>query len=149
MLVSKIWENRCRYAGTRSLEVKFTESLTVMSGVFAVIVLSVLTGLSHMTVLLLSLFYIIVSGLSSCHLSVMSISWSLQMLQWRCRWRYTAASLCLEMYSVLANTSHPDTIWSTVSSCCEQKSAFALHLLATYYFLAVSGVYCLVLSCYQ
>ena len=29
------------------------------------------------------------------------------------------------------------------------QSAFALHLLATYYFLVVSDVYCLVLSCYK
>ena len=29
------------------------------------------------------------------------------------------------------------------------QSAFALHLLATYYSLVVSDVYCLVLSCYK
>ena len=74
-------------------------------------------------VMLLSLLCITVSGSCSYHLSVISISWSLQMLQWR----YAAALLCLEMYSVLANTSHPDTIWSTISSCCEH----ILHLLST------------------
>ena len=34
-----------------SLQVEFTESLTMMSGLFAVIVLSVLTGMSHMMVM--------------------------------------------------------------------------------------------------
>ena len=33
------------------LQVEFTESLTMMSGLFAVIVLSVLTGMSHMMVI--------------------------------------------------------------------------------------------------
>ena len=32
-------------------QVEFTESLTMMSGLFAVIVLSVLTGMSHMMVM--------------------------------------------------------------------------------------------------
>ena len=41
-----------------SLQVEFTESLTMMSGLFAVIVLSVLTGMSHMMVMLLSLLYV-------------------------------------------------------------------------------------------
>ena len=41
-----------------SLQVEFTESLTIMSGLFAVIVLSVLTGMSHMMVMLLSLLYV-------------------------------------------------------------------------------------------
>ena len=106
-----------------SLQVEFTKSLTMISGLFAVIVLSVLTGMSHMMVMLLSLLCITVSGSCSYHLSVISISWSLHMLQWR----YAAALLCLEMYSVLVSTSHPDTIWSTVSSCCEHN----LHLLST------------------
>ena len=74
-----------------SLQVEFTESLTMMPGLFAVIVLSVLTGMSHMMVMLLSLLCITVSGSCSYHLSVISISWSLQMLQWR----YAAALLCL------------------------------------------------------
>ena len=34
-----------------SLQVEFTESLTMISGLFAVIVLSVLTGMSHMMVM--------------------------------------------------------------------------------------------------
>ena len=33
------------------------------------------------------------------------------------QWRYTAELLCLEMYSILANTSYPNMIWSTVSLC--------------------------------
>ena len=45
-----------------SLQVEFTESLTMISGLFAVIVLSVLTGMSHMMVMLLSL-YIVHHGL--------------------------------------------------------------------------------------
>ena len=96
-----------------SLQVEFTESLTMMFGLVAVIVLSVLTGMSHMMMMLLSLLCITVSGSCSYRLSVISISLSLQMLQWR----YAAALLCVEMYSVLANTTHPDTIWSTVYSC--------------------------------
>ena len=59
----------------------------------AVIVLSVLTGMSNMMVMLLSLLCITVSGSCSYHLSVTSISWSLHMLQRR----YAAALLCLEM----------------------------------------------------
>ena len=121
-----------------SLQVEFTESLTMMSGLFAVIVLSVLTGMFHMMVMLLSLLCITVSGACWYHLSVISISRSLQMLQWR----YAAVLLCLEMYSVLANTSHQ---YGPLSF----HVAFALHLLATYYFLVVSGVYCLVLSCHK
>ena len=56
-------------------QVEFTESLTMMSGLFAVIVLSLLTGMSHMImVMLLPLLCITVSGLCSYHLSVISIS---------------------------------------------------------------------------
>ena len=56
-------------------QVEFTESLTMMSGLFAVIVLTLLTGMSHMImVMLLPLLYITVSGLCSYHLSVISIS---------------------------------------------------------------------------
>ena len=79
-----------------SLQVEFTESLTMMSGLFAVLLLLVLNGMSHMMVML-SLLCITVSGLCSYHLSLISISWSLQMLQWQ----YAAALLCLEMCSVL------------------------------------------------
>ena len=70
-----------------------------MSGLFAVIALSVFTDISHDGVMLLSLLCIT----ASCwyHLSVISIPWSLQMLQWR----YAAALLRLEMYSVLGLTS--------------------------------------------
>ena len=93
-----------------SLQVEFTESITMMSGLFVAIVLSVLTGMSHMVVMLLSLLCITVSGSCWYHLSVILISWSLQMLQWR----HAAALLCLATHSILANTSHPDTIWSTV-----------------------------------
>ena len=57
-----------------SLQVEFTESLTMMSGLFAVIVLSVLTGMSHMMVMLLSLLCITVSGACWYHLSVILIS---------------------------------------------------------------------------
>ena len=57
-----------------SLQVEFTESLTMISGLFAVIVLSVLTGMSHMMVMLLSLLCFTVSGSCSYHLSVISIS---------------------------------------------------------------------------
>ena len=98
-LYSKIWESRCCYADTSQFSGRIHWSLTMMSGLFAVIVLSVLTGMSHLMVLLLSLLCIIVSGLSSYHLSVISISWSLQMPQWRYRWRYTAALLCLETWT--------------------------------------------------
>ena len=52
-----------------SLQVEFTESLTKMSDLFAVIVLSVLTGMSHMMVMLLC---ITVAGLCLYHLSVIS-----------------------------------------------------------------------------
>ena len=100
----------------------------MMFGLVAVIVLSVLTGMSHMMMMLLSLLCITVSGSCSYRLSVISISWSLQMLQWR----YAAALLCVEMYSVLANTTHPDTIWSTVYSCWEHilhQSLLAGHIL--------------------
>ena len=56
-------------------QVEFTESLTRMSGLFAVIVLTLLTGMSHMImVMLLPLLCITVSGLCSYHLSVISIS---------------------------------------------------------------------------
>ena len=41
-----------------SLQMEFTESLTMMSSLFAVIVLSVLTGMSHMMVRLLSLYIV-------------------------------------------------------------------------------------------
>ena len=57
-----------------SLQVEFTESLMMISGLFAVIVLSVLTGMSHMIVILLSLLCVTDSGLCSYHLSVTSIS---------------------------------------------------------------------------
>ena len=57
-----------------SLQVEFTESLRMISGLIAVIVLSVLTGMSHMMVTLLSLLCITVSGTCSYHLSVISIS---------------------------------------------------------------------------
>ena len=56
-------------------QVEFTESLTMMSGLFAVIVRTLLTGMSHMImVMLLPLLCITVSGLCSYHLSVISIS---------------------------------------------------------------------------
>ena len=42
-----------------SLQVEFTESLTMISGLFAVIVLSVLTGMSHMMVVLLLLLLLL------------------------------------------------------------------------------------------
>ena len=57
-----------------SLQVEFTESLMMISGLFAVIVLSVLTGMSHMIVILLSLLCVTDSGLCSYHLSITSIS---------------------------------------------------------------------------
>ena len=53
-----------------SLQVEFTEYLTMMSGLFAVIVLSVLTGMSHMMVMLLSLLSITVSSSCSYHLRI-------------------------------------------------------------------------------
>ena len=115
----------------------------IMSGLVAVIVLSVLTEMSRTMVVLLSLLCITVSGSCKYHLSVISIAWSLEMLQWR----YAVALLCLEMYSAIANTSHPDAI--CMAHCLfiiRTQSALALHLLAKYYFLVVSGFYCLVLS---
>ena len=57
-----------------SLQVEFTESLMMISGLFAVIVLSVLTGMSHMIVILLSLLCVTDSSLCSYHLSITSIS---------------------------------------------------------------------------
>ena len=57
-----------------SLQVEFTESITMMSGLFVVIVLSVLTGMSHMVLMLLSLLCITVSGSCWYHLSVILIS---------------------------------------------------------------------------
>ena len=50
------------------------------------------------------------------------------------QWRYAASLLCLEMYSVLANTSHPDTIWFIVSSYCKH----ILHPLAGHILLSGS-----------
>ena len=52
-----------------SLQVELTKSLTMISGLFAVMVLSVLTGMSHMMVMLLSLLCITVSGSCSYHCS--------------------------------------------------------------------------------
>ena len=40
------------------------------------------------------------------------------------QWRYAAALLCLEMYSVLANTSHPDI----------QYGPLSLHVANTFYY---------------
>ena len=57
-----------------SLQVEFTESLITMSGLFAVIVLSVLIGMSHVKVMLFSLLCITVSGSYWYHLSVILIS---------------------------------------------------------------------------
>ena len=57
-----------------SLQMEFTGSLNTISGIFAVIVQSVLTGMSHMIVMLLSLLCITVSGSCWYHLSVVSIS---------------------------------------------------------------------------
>ena len=51
-----------------SLQVESTE--TMMSGLFAVIVLSVLTGMSHMMMRLLPLLCIAVTGVYWYHLSV-------------------------------------------------------------------------------
>ena len=65
------------------LQVEFTDSLTMMSGLFPVIVLSLLIGISHMMLMFLSLLCIAVSGFCSYNLSVIPISWSLQMLEWR------------------------------------------------------------------
>ena len=59
-----------------SLRMEFTGSLNTISGIFSVIVQSVLTGMSHMIVMLLSLLCITVSGSCWYHLSVVSISWS-------------------------------------------------------------------------
>ena len=53
-----------------SLRGEFTESLTMMTGLFAVIVLSVLTGMSHMMMRLLPLLCIAVTGVYWYHLSV-------------------------------------------------------------------------------
>ena len=57
-----------------SLQVEFTESLMIISGLFAVIVLSVLTGMSHMIVISLSLLCVTDSGLCSYYLSITSTS---------------------------------------------------------------------------
>ena len=57
-----------------SLQVEFTESITMISGLFVAIVLSVLTGMFHMVVMLLSLLCITVSGSCWYHLSVILIS---------------------------------------------------------------------------
>ena len=65
-----------------SLQMEFTGSLNTIFGIFAVIVQSVLTGMSHMIVMLLSLLCITVSGSCWYHLSVVSISWSWQILHW-------------------------------------------------------------------
>ena len=43
-----------------SLQVEFIESLTMMSGLFTVIVLSVLTGMSHMMVIMIIIIIIII-----------------------------------------------------------------------------------------
>ena len=57
-----------------SLQVEFTESLMMISGLLAVIVLSVLIGMSHMMVILLSMLWVTDSGLCSYHLSITSTS---------------------------------------------------------------------------
>ena len=53
---------------------EFYVSVTTISGMFAVMVQSVLTGMSHMMVMLLSLLCTTVSGSCWYHLSVVSIS---------------------------------------------------------------------------
>ena len=55
-----------------SLQVEFIEPLMMISVLFAVIVLSVLTGMSHMIMILLSLLCITDSGLCSYHFSIIT-----------------------------------------------------------------------------
>ena len=92
---------------------EFTESLTTMSGLFAIIALSVFADISHNGVLLSSLLCITVSGSCWYHLSVMSISWSLQIIV---------------PGDVLCSRPHIRILYgSAVSSYCEH----ILHLLST------------------
>ena len=108
-----------------SLQVEFTESLTKMSGLFAVIVLSVLTGMSHMMVRLLSLLCIAVTDVCWYHLSVILRSWFLQILQWRhCAYkvfiphRSTRGSRRSASLSEWPGWGRKIGYWSTHSTCC-------------------------------
>ena len=87
-----------------SLQVEFTLSLIIISGLFALICLSVCTAMPHSTVCVSVL--VTVSGWCSYQLSLVLISRSLQIFE--CK--NAAALLCLSMYSTFANTSHPDVI---------------------------------------
>ena len=87
-----------------SLQIEFTLSLIIISGLFALICLSVCTAMSHSTVCVSVL--VTVSGWCSYQLSPVLIPRSLQIFQ--CT--YAAALLCLSMYSTFANTSHPEII---------------------------------------
>ena len=59
--------------------------------------------------------------------TVISISLRVEFARLMLQCRCDAALLCLEVYSVLANNSHPVIILSTVSSFCKH----ILHLLST------------------
>ena len=87
-----------------SLQVEFTESLITISGPFTVRVQSVLTGMSHMMVMLLS-FDCASQSLAQVGTICLQSRYH-DLYNGRC----AAALLCLEMYSVLANILHPDTI---------------------------------------
>ena len=87
-----------------SLQVEFTESSITISGPFTVRVQSVLTGMSHMMVMLLSFDC---ASQSLAQVGTICLQSRYHDLY---NGRYAAALLCLEMYSVLANILHPDTI---------------------------------------
>ena len=106
-------------------QVLFSLFFSTMSGLLAVMVLSVWMSMSHSIVKLSFL----VTVLSSCsyHRSFTSMPNSLQIFQCMC----AAALLWQWMYSVLASSGQPETRWSIVSS----KQPHSLHFGSTWGFL--------------
>ena len=90
-----------------SFQVEFTESLITISGPFPVRVQSVLTGMSHMMVMLLSFDC---ASQFLAQVGTICLQSRYHDLYKCFNGRYAAALLCLQMYSVLANILHPDTI---------------------------------------
>ena len=90
---------------------------STMSGLLAVMVLSMWMGMSHRIVTLS--FSVKVLGSCSYHHSFTSMPNSLQIFQCMC----AAALLWRWIYSVLASSGQPETSWSMVSS----KRPHSLH----------------------
>ena len=121
-----------------SLQVEFTEYLTMMSGLFTVIVLSVLTD-GDVVVVIVHHSLWLVFVLFVCNLDI--IIFTDAPMEICCSIIVPGDVLCFGYYL----TSRYNMVHCLFM--LRTHSPFALHLLATYYFLVVSGVYCLVLSC--